>query len=123
MDGIREIRIWVDQLWKLDFGESVVVYFFGLFSAAQSQTSALLYWHPRSLMLINTHSYMVIVLVSAKRRLHEISRDNGDDAENTEDEADGAKYPTVLVKCCGRLPLDCDPTAFLGRPANIDKTR
>ena len=66
---------------------------------------------------------MVIVLVSAKRRLHEISRDNGDDAENTEDEADGAKYPTVLVKCCGRLPLDCDPTAFLGRPANIDKTR
>ena len=23
---------------------------------------------------------------------------------------------------CGRLPLNCDPTAFLAKPANIDKT-
>ena len=39
------------------------------------------------------------------------------------EDKDATKYPETLVKHCGRLPFDCDPSTFLGRPSNIDKTR
>ena len=39
------------------------------------------------------------------------------------DQNEQAVYPLEKLKLCGRLPMNCDPGAFLGKPANIDKTR